>query len=69
MIAVTGAYLAGDFLYRHRALLRHAADDIGHAVVTNVEQRVDGDVATAEEAGHQAASAWHSVTSAIGSWF
>ena len=69
VIAVTGAYLAGDFLYHHRALLRNAADDIGHAVVTSVGQQVDGDVATAEEAGHQAASAWHSVTSAIGSWF
>jgi hypothetical protein len=69
VIAVTGAYLAGDFLYHHRALLRDVADDIGHAVVTSVEQRVDDDVATAEEAGHQAASAWHSVTSTIGSWF
>ncbi len=69
VIAVTGAYLAGDFLYHHRALLQNAADDIGHAVVTSVEQRVEGDVATAKEAGHLATSAWHSVSSTIGSWF
>jgi hypothetical protein len=69
VIAVTGAYLAGDFLFHHRALLGHVASDVGHAVVTSVEQGVDGDVATAKEAGHQATSAWHSVTSSIGSWF
>ena len=69
VIAVTGAYLAGDFLFHHRALLEHVASDVGHAVVTNVEQTVDGDVATAKEAGHLATSSWHSVTSTIGSWF
>jgi hypothetical protein len=69
VIAVTGAYLAGDFLFHHRALLGHVASDVGHAVVTSVEQGVDGDVATAKEAGHLATSAWHSVTSSIGSWF
>jgi hypothetical protein len=69
VIAVTGAYLAGDFLFHHRALLGHVADDVGHAVVTSVEQTVDSNVATAEEAGHLATSAWHSVTSSIGSWF
>jgi hypothetical protein len=69
VIAVTGAYLAGDFLFHHRALLGHVASDVGHAVVTSVEQGVDGDVAAAKEAGHLATSAWHSVTSSIGSWF
>jgi hypothetical protein len=69
LIAVTGAYLAGNFLYHHRAMLGDAADDIGHAVVTNVEQTADDDVAEAKEAGHLAASGWHSVTSTIGSWF
>jgi len=69
VIAVTGAYLAGDFLYHHRTLLRNVASDIGHAVVTRVEQKVDHDVAAAKEAGHLATSAWHSVTSTIGSWF
>ena len=69
VIAVTGAYLAGDFLFHHRALLGHVASDVGHAVVTSVEQTVDCDVATAKEAGHLATSAWHSVTSSIGSWF
>ena len=69
VIAVTGAYLAGDFLYHHRAMLAHAASDIGHAVVTNVDETIHRDVATAKEAGHLATSAWHSVTSSIGSWF
>jgi hypothetical protein len=68
VIAVTGAYLAGDFLYHQRALLGDAAHDIGHAVVTSAERSVEEGVATAKEAGHVAASAWHSVTSAIGSW-
>jgi hypothetical protein len=69
VIAVSGAYLAGDFLYHHRSLLGHVAHDIGHAVVTSVEQGVEGNVAAAKDAGHLAASAWHSVTSTIGSWF
>lgn len=69
MIAVTGAYLAGDFLYHHWTPFRNVANDIGHAVVTGVEQQVEGDVATAKETGHIATSAWHSVTSTIGSWF
>jgi hypothetical protein len=69
VIAVTGAYLAGDFLYHHWTPFRNVANDIGHAVVTGVEQQVEGDVAAAKETGHIATSAWHSVTSTIGSWF
>jgi hypothetical protein len=65
VIAATGAYLAGDYLYHHWTPFRDVANDIGHAVVSGVE----GDVATAKEAGHLARSAWHSVTSTIGSWF
>jgi len=68
-MAATGMYLAGDFLYHHRALLRDAAGDVGHAVVSDVEQHVTADVQAAKDAGHAASSAWHSVTSTIGSWF
>ena len=57
-LAATGAYLAGDFLYHHLTPFRDVTDDVGHATVK-----------VADEAGHAARSAWHSVTSAIGSWF
>ena len=69
VIAVSGAYLAGDFVYHHWTPFRDVANDIGHAAVIGVEQQVEGDVATAKEAGHLATSAWHSVSSTIGSWF
>jgi hypothetical protein len=57
-IAATGLYLAGDFLYHHRTALHDVANDIGHATVT-----------AADDIGHGAASAWHSITSSVGSWF
>jgi hypothetical protein len=65
MLAATGAYLAGDFLYHHCTPFRDVANDVGHAVVTGVE----GDVQLAKDAGHAVSSAWHSVTSSVGSWF
>jgi len=54
----TGLYLAGDFLYHHWTPFHDVANDVGHATVTAVDWT-----------GHKAASAWHSVTSTIGSWF
>jgi hypothetical protein len=36
-IAVTGVYLASDFIYHNRAALEHAADDAGHAVTHTTE--------------------------------
>jgi hypothetical protein len=54
----TGLYLAGDFLYHHWTPFHDVANDIGHGTVKAVDWT-----------GHQAASAWHSVTSTIGSWF
>lgn len=57
-LAATGMYLAGDFLYHHWTPFHDVADEAGHATV----HVVDG-------AGHVARSAWHSVTSTIGSWF
>ena len=64
-LAATGMYLAGDFLYHHWTPFRNVANDIGHSAVTAVE----GDAIIAKDAGHLATSAWHSVTSAVGSWF
>jgi hypothetical protein len=58
MITLTGLYLAGDFLYHHWTPFRDVANDVGHATVR-----------AADDAGHAASSAWHSVTSSIGSWF
>ena len=57
-LAATGMCLAGDFLYHHCTPFRDVADDVGHATVK-----------VADEAGHVARSAWHTVTSAVGSWF
>jgi hypothetical protein len=58
MLAASGVYLAGDFLYHHWTPFHDVADDVGHATVT-----------VADGIGHAARSAWHSVTSTIGSWF
>jgi len=57
-LAATGMYLAGDYLYHHWTPFHDVADDVGHATVK-----------VTDEAGHVARSAWHSVTSTIGSWF
>jgi hypothetical protein len=57
-LAATGIYLAGDFLYHHFTPFHDVANEVGHATV----QVTDGLV-------HGAKSAWHSVTSTIGSWF
>jgi hypothetical protein len=54
----TGIYLAGDFLYHHFTPFHDVANEVGHATV----KVTDGLV-------HGAKSAWHSVTSTIGSWF
>jgi hypothetical protein len=58
MLAASGVYLAGDFLYHHWAPFHDVADEVGHATVK-----------AADGIGHTARSAWHSVTSTIGSWF
>ena len=55
-LAATGMYLAGDYLYHHWTPFHDVADDVGHATVK-----------VTDEAGHVARSAWHSVTSTIGS--
>ncbi len=57
-LAATGVYLACDFWYHHWTPFRDVADDAGRATVK-----------VADEAGHVARSAWHSVASSIGSWF
>jgi hypothetical protein len=57
-LAATGVYLAGDYLYHHWTPFHDVADDVGHATVT-----------VADGIGHTARSAWHSLTSTIGSWF
>jgi hypothetical protein len=51
-LAVTGVYLAGDWLYQHWTPFRDVANDVGHATVR-----------AADDAGHVADSAWHKVTS------
>lgn len=58
MLAASGVYLAGDFLYHHWTPFHDVADDVGHATVK-----------VADGIGHTTRSAWHSLTSTIGSWF
>lgn len=57
-LVATGVYLAGDFLYHHFKPFHDVCDDVGHATVTAVK-----------DVGHAASSAWHSVSSTVGSWF
>lgn len=57
-LVATGVYLAGDFLYHHFKPFHDVCDDVGHATVTAVKS-----------VGHAASSAWHSVSSTVGSWF
>lgn len=54
-IAATGVYLAGDFLYHHRAQLHDIADAAGRVIVK-----------VADDAEHAASAAWDS---AVGSLF
>ena len=68
-IAVTGLYLAGDFLYQHWTPFRDAANDVGHATVAAVNDTGHATAVAATGIGHAASSAWHSVTSSVGSWF
>jgi len=57
-LAATGVYLASDYLYHHWTPFRDVADEAGHATVE-----------VGDDIDHRARSAWHSVTSTIGSWF
>jgi hypothetical protein len=71
-IAVTGAYLAGDWAYHHFKPFRDVADDVGHAVVHSavaVAHAAEDVGHATEDVGHAASSAWHSVSSTMGSWF
>lgn len=65
----TGVYLAGDFLYHHWTPFRDVANDVGHATVHMAEAIGHDTVHVADETSHSVRSAWHSVTSTIGSWF
>jgi hypothetical protein len=58
VIAVTGIYLAGDFLYHHWASFRNVCNDVGHFTVH-----------VADDIGHGVSGAWHSLTSGIESLF
>jgi hypothetical protein len=68
-IAVTGLYLAGDFLYQHWTPFHDAANDVGHATVAAVKDTGHATAVAATDIEHTASSAWHSVTSSVGSWF
>jgi hypothetical protein len=68
-IAATGLYLAGDFLYQHCTPFHDVANDVGHATVTAVKDTGHAADVAATDIGHGASSAWHSVTSSVGSYF
>ena len=64
-IAATGAYLAGDFLYHHRAQLRDAADAAGHIIVKAADDTGHAAVRVADDAGHAASAAWDSTVGSL----
>jgi hypothetical protein len=64
-IAVTGAYLAGDFLYHHRAQLRDAADAAGRIIVKVADDTGHAAVRVADDAGHAASAAWDSTVGSL----
>jgi hypothetical protein len=68
-LVATGLYLAGDFLYHHWTPFRDVSNDVGHATVTAVKWTGHAAVTAAKATGHAVSSAYHSVTSTIGSWF
>lgn len=57
-IAVTGLYLAGDFLRQHWTPFRDAANDVGYATVAAVKDTGHATAAAATDIGHAASSAW-----------
>ena len=62
-LAVTGLYLAGDFLYQHWTPFREVANDVGHATVDVADAFGHGVVAGGEDIGHRASSVFHSIGS------
>jgi hypothetical protein len=61
-LAVTGMYLAGDYLYQHWTPFRDVANDVGHATVRAADDVGHATVKAADAVGHAAESTWHSVT-------
>ncbi len=57
-LAATGIYLGGDFLYHHFTPFKNICNDVGH-----------GTVEAGDWVGKETSSAWHSVSSSVGSWF
>jgi hypothetical protein len=64
-IAATGLYLAGDFLYHHRAQLHDAADAAGHIIVKVADDTGHAAVRAADDAGHAASTAWDSTVGSL----
>jgi hypothetical protein len=64
-IAATGVYLAGDFLYHHRAQLRDAADAAGHIIVSTADDNEHAAVRVADDAEHAARAAWDSTVGSL----
>jgi hypothetical protein len=66
VIAATGVYLAGDFLYHHWTPFRDAANAAGHTIVKVADATGHAAVKVADDVGHAASAAWDST---VGSWF
>ena len=64
-IAATGLYLAGDFLYHHRAQLHDIADTAGHIIVSVAEENEHAAAQAADDAEHAARDAWDSTVGSL----
>jgi hypothetical protein len=64
-IAATGLYLAGDFLYHHRAQLHDAADAAGHIIVKVADDTGHAAVRAADDVGQAESTAWDSTVGSL----
>jgi hypothetical protein len=65
-IAVTGVYLAGDFLYHHWTPFRDVTNAAGHIIIKVADATGHAAVRVADDAAHAASTVWDST---VGSWF
>jgi hypothetical protein len=64
-IAVTGVYLAGDFLYHHWTPFRDVINAAGHMIVKVADSTGHAAVRVADDVGHAASAAWDSTVGSV----
>jgi hypothetical protein len=64
-IAMTGVYLAGDFLYHHWTPFRDVINAAGHMIVKVADSTGHAAVRVADDVGHAASAAWDSTVGSV----